>query len=452
MSRPGLDAASGGEPLSATVPTPMVRVAPQRVPAPALVGCMTLAVSGLLAGLVLGRPDLTSFGAAFGAVALVAVLWAEGPVVEMRVELDSPRVLEGDLVGVGIELRAISAVDRLDVALVLPRGLSLAQGGSPVGVRLRGGELRSVNLSLRADQWGLHRVGSIVLRARDRTGLVVWEGAAADAHPLRVLPGPTTLTHLVRPRRTRVHTGNQVARVRGAGTEFAEIRPYQAGDPVRTVNWRLTARRGEPWVNDHHPERSTDVVVFLDTFDAEALADGVRAAAGLAVAHLDQRDRVGLIGFGGSLRWFEPGAGRHQEYRLIDALITTQSFASEAWRSLAVVPRRCLPPNALVLAVSPLQDQRTVTALGDLRARGIDLAVLQVVPGRAAVDGTSGNSIRPGPFAALAERMIALEQNAMRSRFARLGVPVARWYRDAPLAETVEEVIAFRRRLRTGSA
>lgn len=434
----------------------------ERVPAPALVGCATLAVTGLTTGLVLGRPDLTSFGAAFAAVAFVAVALAESPAVDVRVEVDTARMLEGDTIAARVTLRAGHSIDRLDVALVLAPGLSLSAGACPVGLRFRAGEVRSVDLVLRADRWGAYRVGSIVVRARDRTGLVVWEGAASDPQVVRVLPGPATLGHLVQPHRTRVHAGNQVARSRGTGTEFADIRPYQSGDPLRSVNWRLTARRGEPWVNEHHPERSTDVVMFLDTFEAGSLTDGVRAAAALALAHLDQRDRVGLIGFGGSLRWLEPGGGRRQEYRIIDALISSQAFTSEAWRSLAVVPRRCLPPNALVLAVSPLDDERTVTALGDLRARGVDLAVVQIVPvpgpdpvpgpARGRARGGARSSATAAGLTRLAERMLALEQEAVRSRFARLGVPVARWSGDDPLAATVEEVVAFRRRLRTRSA
>jgi uncharacterized protein (DUF58 family) len=412
---------------------------------------VTLAVVGLLAGLALGRPDLTAFGAAFATVAFAAVLLAESPGVDIRVEVDSTRVLEEDLVNVRVVVEALSAIERLDVALVLPLGLSLTEGDSPVGLRLGAGESRSVELVVRADQWGLQRIGTVVVRARDRTGLIVWEGAAADTHPLRVLPGPAALAHLVRPRRTRVHAGNQVARVRGPGTEFAEIRPYQAGDSVRSVNWRLTARRGEPWINDHHPERSTDVVIFLDTFGTDSLADGVRAAAAISIAHLDQRDRVGLIGFGGSLRWLEPGGGRTQEYRIIDALITTQVFVSEAWRSLAVVPRRCLPPNALVLAVSPMQDQRAIAALSDLRARGIDLAVVQVVATGDGSATSSAMSADPRSLGPLAARVLDLELDAVRSRFARLGVPVASWSPEGPLAGTVEEVIAFRRRLRTGA-
>ena len=63
------------------------------------------------------------------------------------------------------------------------------------------------------------------------------------------------------------------------------------GDRLRSINWRASARRGELIVNDRHPERNTDVILFLDSFAeartarAESTLDrAVRAAATLARA------------------------------------------------------------------------------------------------------------------------------------------------------------------------
>ena len=92
---------------------------------------------------------------------------------------------------------------------------------------------------------------------------------AGEPNRLKVYPGGETLQHLLRPLETQAFAGSQVARTRGEGIEFADLRPFMTGDRVRRVNWRATARRGEPWVNEIHPERSADVVLFLDTF-AEA--------------------------------------------------------------------------------------------------------------------------------------------------------------------------------------
>ena len=72
--------------------------------------------------------------------------------------------------------------------------------------------------------------------------------------------------------------------------------------------------------------------------------------------------------------------GLVQLYRIVDALLDTQIILSYYWTGIDVIPRRTLPPNALVIALSPLLDARSVDALLDLRARGHDLAFIDVSP------------------------------------------------------------------------
>ena len=142
------------------------------------------------------------------------------------------------------------------------------------------------------------------------------EGRTTGGHRLKVYPHGETVQRLLRPLETQAFAGNQVARSRGEGIEFADLRPFTTGDRVRRVNWRATARRGEPWVNETHPERNADIVLFLDTF-AEARRDdlgtldlAVRAAASLSALYLQEKDRVGLVSFGGVLNWLTATSGR----------------------------------------------------------------------------------------------------------------------------------------------
>jgi uncharacterized protein (DUF58 family) len=166
----------------------------------------------------------------------------------------------------------------------------------------------------------------------------------------------------------------------------------------------------------------------------------VRAAATLAARHLARRDRVGLVTFGGVLRWLEPASGLVQRYRLVDALLQTGVEFSYAWKNVDIIPSRTLPPGALVLAVTPLLDERSIHTLLDLRARGHDLAVVEVSPERA---------VRPGPVLdALAYRLWLLRRAALRARLARAGVAVARWEDDMVFDEAIEGVRAFRRHAR----
>ena len=128
------------------------------------------------------------------------------------------------------------------------------------------------------------------------------------------------------------------------------------------------------------------MILFLDTF-ADARAGGrstldlaVRATSTLASRYLERRDRVGLVSFGGILRWLTPGMGAGQRYRIVDALLESEIVFNYAWKDVSIIPARTLPPQALVLAVTPLLDDRAVEALADLRARRYDLAIVEVSP------------------------------------------------------------------------
>ena len=397
-----------------------------------------LAAAGLVAGLALGRVEPVALAAPF-LLAIVAGLAVREPHVSVRVSLDRDRAIEGDEVTATILLSSTHGADRFELFVPLPAGLE----GQARAVRLRAGEEQTIELPFRCDHWGVFSVGRVLFRARDMLGLRSWEGEAGEARPLRVFPREETLRSLVAPLETQVFAGNQVSRARGEGIEFADLREWQPGDRLRRVNWRATALRRTLWVNEQNPERNTDVVLFLDTF-AEVRADGrstndhaVRAAATLAHIYLQRKDRVGLVGFGGFLAWLVPASGMRQLYAIVETLLTTEVVHSFALRGVDVLPPRTLPPKALVLAITPLLDNRTAAALLDLRARGYDLIVVEVSPFELLTPD-------PGSSLELAHRLWRLSREALRWRYEQVGVPVVTWREDEPLAVPLEEVNAFR--------
>ena len=311
---------------------------------------------------------------------------------------------------------------------------------------------RHLSLGVTARRWGVHRIDRVVVRARDRFGFFAYETSLDPDLALRVFPRPAALQHAIRAAETQVYAGDEVARRHGDGIEFADVRPYAPGDRIRSVNWRLSSRRPELHVNLLHPERSTDVVILLDTFTDVAGQDGqsslataVRGANAIANHYLRRRDRVGLIAFGGSIRWLVPAMGLGQAYRIVDALLDAQAAMTIAWMGVGVIPPRSLPPKALVVALSPLLDDRSIEALLDLRGRGFDLAVIELAP-EAFIAGPAD------PFAVTARQLWRLRREVLRDRFRRLGVPVAAWSPSDPLDAVMEEVRAFRRNARRASA
>ena len=421
-----------------------------RAATPKLGAYAALAGVGLLAALVLGRPELAALAAPFALVLLAGLSLAETPDLRVALELDRERQVEGEEVEASLEVHARTPAERVELLLDLPDGLE-SEAPNPVLLTLGWDERRELEMPLRCAHWGAYLVGSVFVRAQDRFGLLAFERAHDLRRPLKVYPRGEALERLLRPLQTQAFAGSQTTATRGEGIEFADLRPFVAGDRIRRINWRATARRGEPWVNVTHPERNTDVVIFLDTF-AEArtgasstLDLAVEAAGALAAHYIRAKDRVGLVAFGGVLNWLTVASGVVQLYRVLDSLLDAEIFLSYAWKDIEVLPRRTLPPHALVIALTPLLDERSVRALTDLRARGFDLAVVEISPVPFAVRGT-------GELDELAYRLWLLRREALRSSYLRLGVPVVEWRQDAPLQAALEEVRTFRRHARVTRA
>jgi uncharacterized protein (DUF58 family) len=415
------------------------------VPAAKLRGYALIVGALVWAAIALHRPELVAVAAPFGLLLAVGLAATVPPSVVVVPAEDEVRAVEGDEIVLHPALTPAGTLGRITVEIHAPPGL---RASVPARVlRLEAGEPTEVPVALECRRWGGYLAGGMLLRAPGPLGLVGFEQVVEPAIRVRVYPRPESVRALPRPAATHVGAGNYVTRIRGEGLEFADLRPHVPGDRLRQVNWRVSARRGRLHVNEYHPERNADVVLFLDSFTDTADGGGgtidltVRAAAALARAYLRTRDRVGIVGFGGVLRWVLPSTGTTQVYRILDSLIDTQVVASYAWRDVAVIPGRTLPPHALVLALSPLIDERAVLALLDLRARGFDLAVVEISP----VPFTPAGEEE---LDALAHRLWLMRREALRRRYLGLGVPVVEWREQTSVQAALEEVRTFRRHAR----
>jgi uncharacterized protein (DUF58 family) len=402
-----------------------------------------LAAAGLVAALAAGRPELAALATPFVLLVAVGLVGAAPPALAGELRLERERALEGEHVAATLTVQAGRAPAHVEVHL--PTTARLRTDPAPVALWLPSGDRREVRFTLAVARWGVHGVGPAVVRARDRLGTFALEGRLGGSCELRSYPTVGRLHRLIAPLRTRPVLGTQVSREHGEGIEFADLRPLAPGDRVRRINWRATSRRRVPYVNVQHPERSADVVLFLDTFaEAEHAEEGtldaaVQATAALASAYLARRDRVALVSFGGTLNWLTASAGARQLYRIVDALIASDVRLTYAWKDVTHLPPRLLPARALVLSLSPLLDTRGIGALLDLRARGYDVTVVEISPLPHTPADQAASHQR-------ALRLWRLQRDTLRARFEALGVPVARWeYPHTSLELAIEEVMRFRR-------
>jgi uncharacterized protein (DUF58 family) len=412
-------------------------------PEPRAVGFTALGALGLVVGLAASEPAAAALGAAFLLPAVYGLAAARPLLPRSRLDLSHERLLEGDTGELRLELAASAAIDWLELEVHVPARARLLEGHARIVLGLRAGEVRTLVFRIDSPRWGLYPVGALQLLGLHHLAMIGARAEREATRVVRVYPRIEQLRRLVQPHATRPASGSRPARVSGDGIEFAEIREFRAGERVRRINWRASARRGQLLVSDRLPERSSDVVLFLDSLteaatDQESTLDfAVRAVAALVGAHLRGRDRVGLLNFGGELDWVLPSAGARQHYRIVDAVLSSESARLLRWRDLRLIPRRVLPPQSLIVAVTPLLDWRVNRALLNLRARGYDLALIEVDPLRFAEHARAA-------YGEQAWRLWLLERELIRNQFRRAGVPVGRWSADRPLAAVVEELASAR--------
>lgn len=413
---------------------------------PRLVTYTAVAALGLIGALTLGRPALVALVAPFAVWLGIGVVLGGRAAVEGECHPERPQAAENETVDLVARLRT-SGCGWLELEPQSRPGLRAVRGA----LRPRPRAELTCRLPVLGTQWGAYRVGRLAVHAQDLLGLLRVDGWTGQDSVLRIYPAWSKLRRLAPPRRTQVFAGNRVSREGGEGIEFSEVRPFAAGDLVRRINWRVTARTGIPHVNLMHLERNSDVVLFIDSFTDvgsgrdSVLSLAVRAAAALADGHLAQRDRVGVVGFGGLVRWLNPGMGPRHLYRLVDSILDTDVVTSYAWRDLNVIPPRMLPPAAMVIALTPLLDPRSVGAIWDLHRRGFDLLVLEIDP--EGMMGAQRRKVDP-----LALRVFRAERVARRHRLQRAGVAVIEWRAPAPLESVLAASREYRRSARPASA
>jgi len=153
---------------------------------------------------------------------------------------------------------------------------------------------------------------------------------------------------------------------RGRGMEFDEVRPYMPGDEVRTIDWNVTARMGQPYVKQYVEERELTVMLMVDASGSGDFASEGRfkrelaaeLAAVLSFSATTNRDKVGLMIFTDKIELYvPPRQGRRHVLRLIHALLAFEPEGTGTDLKLALDSmNQILKRRSVVFLVSDLLD------------------------------------------------------------------------------------------------
>ncbi len=166
---------------------------------------------------------------------------------------------------------------------------------------------------------------------------------------------------------------------KGQGMEFAEVREYQPGDEVRSIDWNVTARLQKPYVKRYVEERELTVLLLVDCSASSHFGTRTRfkddvaleVAAVLGLSALRNNDRVGIIAFTERIEHaVPPKKGRRHGLRLLRDLLALRPVGKRTDVARACEQaQRHLSHRSLVFIISDFRDPSAEVALRRLAAR-----------------------------------------------------------------------------------
>jgi uncharacterized protein (DUF58 family) len=156
--------------------------------------------------------------------------------------------------------------------------------------------------------------------------------------------------------------GQYQSAFKGRGMEFAEIRQYLPGDDIRSIDWNVTARMGEPFVKKYVEERELTLLLAVDGSASSLFGSGPKTkrqvaaefSAVLALTAIRQQDKVGLIIFTDHVEHYIPPAkGRRHCLKIISELLHFQPSSNKTNIATALdTAVKILNKRAIIFLVS----------------------------------------------------------------------------------------------------
>ncbi len=266
-------------------------------------------------------------------------------------------------------------------------------------------------------------------------------------------------------------SGDYHSTFKGQGVEFDEVRPYEAGDDVRSIDWNVTAKTGVPYIKRYSEERELTIMFMVDVSGSQGYGSRGRSkmelaaevTALLALTAIRNQDKIGLVLFSDRIvKYIPPRKGRDSVMRLVREVLASEDGAQGgtdiegALRFLNGVQKR----KAVVFLVSDFLIDKNYEKLLRATARRHDLVCVPVsdpaeseLPdvglveledpetGELVLVDTSSKAVR-GTFAAKA----AQEREDLRTFFLKTGIDTMNVQTDRPYINEVRGL--FKRRAR----
>ncbi|MBF4762867.1 DUF58 domain-containing protein [Nocardioides islandensis] len=391
-----------------------------------------LLVSGLLVGgaVLLGQPALVVLAAPFVVLAAFALISRPTSAPVVRGVLDHVSLYEGQGTRSRLQVTEADGVEHVTRISAQAPYIALHPASGRVSGLLSAG-VPALEVSPR--RWGRRTLGEEKVALTSPWAGYRWGPVLEHGIEMTVLPASAPFDSAAEAPQPLGLVGSNRSRRVGDGTEFAGIRPFQSGDRLRRINWRVSLRTGDLHVVTSRGEEDSGVLLVVDALSDFGRSGGVgagassldvtmRAASALAEHFTRNGDRVALRVIGGAWETVGYGAGQRHLRQILGRLagVRPARLRDDATERL----RFGATAGTVVIVLSPLLADAVVTAAASLHRRGLPLIAVDTLPDEAAALAPEDTD---GQVADLAWRLRRTEREHLLTALARQGCPVVQW-------------------------
>lgn len=361
---------------------------------------------------------------------------SEAIVSERKVDL--ARVYEGERTNVALTLtNPGNRLLFLEVRDRLPRQLKVESGQAYDFIALPSGAVDELRYEVGAPLMGVHEIGPTDLRLEDPFGLFYEERHTEGSHTLWVLPRREDLRKaaLLSTLPMPLMGDHQVNRP-GDGFDFFSIREYVAGDTLRSVNWKASARSSKLLVNQMMRTTAAEVTLFVDARgitgsgpeDMSARVTIARAVASFTEFIFVKKDQPRIFVYSDHVREIEPQPPERMIPMVLEMLAELQPKGNFPVKFAVSQALPSLKPMTPCLFFTCGIDDGTLTAaVSQLLANNMEVAVIAAkAPSLPGVEGDL-------------ERALLAERETLLREVTGLGATVIDLAPGASLAATMEK-------------
>ncbi len=161
--------------------------------------------------------------------------------------------------------------------------------------------------------------------------------------------------------------GEYQSAFKGQGLEFDEVRPYQFGDDIRSIDWNVTAKTGEVFIKQFKEEREQTLFVLFDVSgsgdfgagESNKRLIGTEIASILAFSALKNNDKIGLATFSDEIeRYYKPNKGRTHILKIVRGLLTQVNKSERTHINNALdFVKKTLKRRSILIVISDFLDK-----------------------------------------------------------------------------------------------